>query len=328
MIAITGGAGFIGTRVCRLLHEAGQGFKILDIRESRCFPDQFINTDIRNQSALKNSLSGQSIIHLAAVHRDDVKDKNEYEKTNVTGTRNLCDAAQEAGINQIIFTSSVAVYGFAKENTDETGAINPFNEYGKTKHEAEGVLREWQAKAPDERSLVIVRPTVVFGEGNRGNVYNLLKNIASGPFVMIGNGTNRKSMAYVGNISVFLTKTLSAGPGVHLYNYVDKPDYDMNDLVSLVRKTLKGKSSVGPRLPYWAGYSAGMAADVVAKLTKRTFPISRIRVKKFTSTTAFASSARSYPNFTAPYTLTEGIERTLDHEFLNPDPTAETFETE
>jgi len=168
----------------------------------------------------------------------------------------------------------------------------------------------------------------VFGEGNRGNVFNLLKNIASGAFVMIGNGTNKKSMAYVGNISLFLTKVLETGPGVHIYNYVDKPDYDMNTLVSHVRGTLKGKPSVGPRLPYSIGYAAGTVADLVARVTNKRFPISRIRIKKFTSTTAFASSAHSYPGFSAPYTLSEGIERTLDHEFINHDPTVETFETE
>jgi len=127
---------------------------------------------------------------------------------------------------------------------------------------------------------------------------------------------------------LFLTKVLETGPGVHIYNYVDKPDYDMNTLVSHVRGTLKGKPSVGPRLPYSIGYAAGTVADLVARVTNKRFPISRIRIKKFTSTTAFASSAHSYPGFSAPYTLSEGIERTLDHEFINHDPTVETFETE
>ncbi|MFK7849067.1 MAG: NAD-dependent epimerase/dehydratase family protein [Rhodothermales bacterium] len=328
MITITGGAGFIGTRIGHLLEENIQDFNILDIRQSRSFPQKSRDVDIRIPAALENSLLGDSIIHLAAVHRDDVKDKSEYENTNVTGTQNICMAAEKAGINQIVFTSSVAVYGFAPADTDEAGAINPFNEYGRTKFEAERVLKEWQSKAPDDRSLIIVRPTVVFGEGNRGNVYNLLKNIASGAFVMIGNGTNKKSMAYVGNISLFLTKVMDSGPGVHIYNYVDKPDYDMNTLVSHVRGTLKGKPSVGPRLPYSIGYGAGMIADIAARVTNRTFPISKIRIKKFTSTTAFASAAHSYPGFSAPYTISEGIERTLNHEFLNPNPTAETFETE
>ncbi len=85
---------------------------------------------------------------------------------------------------------------------------------------------------------MIVRPTVVFGEQNRGNVYNLLRQIASGKFMMIGDGTNRKSMAYVENVAAFLEYSLGFENGVHIYNYIDKPDFDMNTLVSKVNKAL------------------------------------------------------------------------------------------
>ena len=74
----------------------------------------------------------------------------------------------------------------------ENGTINPFNEYGRTKALAEDVYREWRAKDPENRSLIIIRPTVVFGEGNRGNVYNLLNQINSGAFAMIGNGKKQE----------------------------------------------------------------------------------------------------------------------------------------
>ena len=81
---------------------------------------------------------------------------------------------------------------------------------------------------PKIRSLVIVRPTVVFGEGNRGNVYNLLRQIASRRFLMFGDGRNKKSMAYVENVAAFIEYSLSFKKGVHIYNYIDKPDFDMN----------------------------------------------------------------------------------------------------
>jgi GlcNAc-P-P-Und epimerase len=97
--------------------------------------------------------------------------------------------------------------------TNEQGAINPFNEYGRTKYEAECVYRDWQAQDPGNRALVIIRPTVVFGEQNRGNVYNLLRYLADGRFVMVGSGRNVKSMAYVENIAAFLEHSLSFGPG-------------------------------------------------------------------------------------------------------------------
>jgi nucleoside-diphosphate-sugar epimerase len=80
------------------------------------------------------------------------------------------------------------------------------------------VYKAWQEKDPENRKLVIVRLTVVFGEQNRGNVYNLFRQIASGKFMMIGDGTNRKSMAYVENVAAFLEYSLGFENGVHIYN--------------------------------------------------------------------------------------------------------------
>ena len=75
-----------------------------------------------------------------------------------------------------------------------------------------------------KKTLVIIRPTVVFGEGNRGNVFNLMNQIAKNRFMMVGSGTNRKSMAYVENVAAFLEYSLSFQSGLHVHNYVDKPD--------------------------------------------------------------------------------------------------------
>ena len=74
-----------------------------------------------------------------------MRDKYEYQKTNVDGNVNIATVCSEKGINKIVFTSTVAVYGFAKPGTDESGVINPFNEYGRTKFEAEEKLRKWQS---------------------------------------------------------------------------------------------------------------------------------------------------------------------------------------
>ncbi|WP_377835421.1 NAD-dependent epimerase/dehydratase family protein [Acidimangrovimonas pyrenivorans] len=277
---------------------------------------------------MRAALSGDVIVHLAAVHRDDVRDPALYAQTNVEGTRNLCQVAGETGVDKIVFTSSVAVYGFAEPGTDEAGAINPFNEYGRTKFEAEEVLRDWQAAEDGQRSLIIVRPTVVFGEGNRGNVFNLLNQIASGRFLMVGSGTNRKSMAYVGNIAAFLQHALTADCHYGMFNYVDDPDFDMNTLVAEVRGTLTGAKGVGPRLPYAVGLAMGHAADLVARLTKRNLPLSAIRVKKFCGTTSFASAKGTLDGFVPPYSLKDGLRRTLEAEFLSPDPDREIFFTE
>jgi nucleoside-diphosphate-sugar epimerase len=239
----------------------------------------------------------------------------------------LCRVCEEKGINKIVFTSSVAVYGFAPASTGEDGAIDPFNEYGRTKALAEGVYREWREKDPENRSLIIVRPTVVFGEGNRGNVYNLLNQINSGAFAMIGNGKNKKSMAYVENLAAFLMKCIESDEKYAVYNYVDTPDFTMNELVSLVRGKLRGSPSVGIRIPKFIGLMAGYTADVLAKLGVK-LPISSIRVKKFCASSEFASAKHELDGFELPFSLQEGLDRTLEAEFINPDPDRQIFYTE
>lgn len=310
-ITLIGGSGFIGTNLCHLLADRQIPFEIIDLVPSLQFPGKTKIADIRDKKSLMDTISGQIVVNLAAVHTDDVSDLSAYFDTNVTGTKNLTEVCNDMGINKIIFTSSVAVYGFAKLGTDETGAINPFNAYGKSKYQAEEALEEWRAVEPNDRSLLVVRPTVVFGEGNRGNVYNLIRQISSGRFLMVGDGKNQKSMAYVQNIAAFLLTCISTKTTYGVFNYVDTPDYDMNALVTDVRKTMLGKTGVGPRLPKWAGLVLGWVADLVAKVTGRKLPISRIRVKKFTSSTSFASSKGDLDGFVAPYSLEDGLSRTL-----------------
>lgn len=311
MITILGGSGFIGTNLCHLLASRQMPFEIIDLVPSPQFPDKTKIADIRDKQSLQNTITGQIVVNLAAVHTDDISNPDAYFQTNVFGAKNLAEVCADKGIGKIIFTSSVAVYGFADLGTDETGAINPFNTYGKSKYQAEQELEKWRADNPDERSLLVVRPTVVFGEGNRGNVYNLIKQISSGRFMMVGDGKNQKSMAYVQNIAAFLLTCVTTKTTHGVFNYVDTPDYDMNTLVSDVRTTMLGKNGVGPRLPKWAGMMLGWVADVIVKLTGKNLPISRIRVQKFTSSTSFASAKNELDGFEAPYTLHDGLERTL-----------------
>lgn len=328
IVGVVGGSGFIGTRLCRSLLDAGIDFRIIDKRVSSDFPENATLADVTNLVELTAALNGcDAIINLAAEHRDDVRPPDLYYSVNVGGAENVCAAAEILGIRTIVFTSTVAVYGFAPVNTGEDGVISPFNEYGRTKAQAEGVYIDWQHKSSEARTLVIVRPTVVFGERNRGNVYNLLRQIASGIFVMLGDGRNRKSMAYVGNVAAFLLHMLASKPGVHTCNYIDKPDLDMNELVFIARSALGRRGLRGARLPYAVGYVVGGVFDFIAYLTNKTFPISRIRVRKFCATTQFSSAAESF-GFFAPYTLREGLEKTLKFEFLNDNEKGELFYTE
>ena len=322
MIHIIGGAGFLGTRLTKVLYEAGLPFQIFD---KALTGNQHV--DVTDASTLSAIPSADVVINLAAEHRDNVTPRSLYDLVNVGGARNVCNYCRDANTRTIVFTSSVAVYGFAPEGTDESGSFEPFNDYGRTKMEAEGVYREWLAEDPVKRSLVIVRPTVIFGEQNRGNVYNLIKQVANNRFIMFGSGTNRKSMAYVQNIAEFLAFSVDFPPGEHLYNYIDKPDLDMNTLISRSRELLFGKSGVGLRLPGILGISIGYCFDFIAAITRKKLPISSIRVKKFMATTSF-DTAVDATGFKASCSLQQGIDRTIRHEFLEDNSGGKVFYTE
>ena len=175
---------------------------------------------------------------------------------------------------------------------------------------------QWYETHPDW-NINILRPTVIFGERNRGNVYNLLKQISGGKFLMVGKGKNKKSMAYVGNIVSFIRFLIEQKPtGYNVYNYVDKPDFDMNELVSHVGNVL-GKPIPSTHLPYWLGMCGGYGFDLLARLTGKKLSVSSVRVKKFCATTRFDAAKAHASGFKAPYTLEEGLERTLRFEFVD-----------
>jgi nucleoside-diphosphate-sugar epimerase len=256
-----------------------------------------------------------AVINLAAEHRDDVRPASRYDLVNVEGARSLVAAAEAAGVQTIVFTSTVAVYGLRRPEPDEEVGLEPFNDYGRTKALAEEVLRDWAAKDAG-RSLSIVRPCVVFGEHNRGNVYNLLAQIASRRFVMVGDGTNCKSMAYVGNVARFLATLVDAGPGVRTLNYADKPDLPAGELVALVRKEF-GMAPPRVRLPRALGMLLGHVADVVARVTRRSLPISAVRVEKFTAQTTVNTQRLAATGYQPTYTLDEGLRRMLASDFAD-----------
>lgn len=326
MLNLIGGAGFIGTRLATLLTRHHQPFRIIDKVKSRTFPDASIVADVRDLGALQAALADGPIVNLAAEHRDDVTPRSLYDEVNVQGARNVCAAAEAKGIGAIIFTSSVAVYGFAPRGTDESGEFKPFNDYGRTKLEAEKVYLAWQARQPADRTLSIVRPTVVFGERNRGNVYNLLRQIASGKFVMIGKGDNVKSMAYVENVAAFLEHALSFAPGVHTYNYIDKPDFDMQTLVRKVHETL-GEKPGKLRIPYAAGLLVGRCCDIAALVTGKKLTVSSIRIKKFCADSMFDTNVAK-SGFVPPVTLQSALANTIRFEFVERNDDGEVFYSE
>ena len=328
-IKLIGASGFVGTRLLDLLKDYPEyELQNIDLQPSHFFNDLTVIGDVREQEQMDRMLAGGDlVVLLAAQHRDDVTPISLYYDTNVEGMKVTLKAMEKNGIKRIVFFSSVAVYGLNKNNPDENHPADPFNHYGKSKWQAEQVLQEWYKTHPDW-NIDIVRPTVIFGERNRGNVYNLLHQISSGKFLMVGPGTNVKSMAYVGNVVAFVKFMIETmEDGYNVYNYVDKPDINMNEMVELVGQVL-GKHIPHIHFPYWLGMLGGKCFDLVAMISRKKLSISSVRVKKFCATTQFDATKAMNTGFVPPYTLKDGLIRTLEFEFLHPRKDAIEFVSE
>jgi nucleoside-diphosphate-sugar epimerase len=313
-VLVIGGSGFVGSFLLKRIEN--KTVRNLDKNASPFYNDITTIGDIRHENTIVIPENTTSVVLLAAEHRDDVSPTSLYYDVNVQGTKNVLKAMDKSGVKNLIFTSSVAIYGLNKENPDENHPEDPFNHYGKSKWEAELVIKEWYENDPTNKSVTILRPTVIFGERNRGNVYNLLKQISSGKFMMIGKGENKKSMAYVGNIVALIKNRLEKNViGYNVFNYADKPDFSMTELTQLIEKKINIKLPK-QRIPFWIGMLVGYGFDLISLLSRKNLSVSSVRIKKFCATTQFDAS-KVHNIFKAPYSLREGLDKTLEHEFIN-----------
>ncbi len=311
-VALVGGRGFIGRSLAPRLR---QPVRIIDA-DGAAGAD-FMMADIRDGDGLTAALQGcTEIVHLAAAHRDDMAPK-EYFDVNVRGTENVCASASALGIARIVFASSAAVYGLRADAPDESMPPSPIGPYGESKRQAEEVLRRWQGQAPERRELVIVRPSAVFGAGNRANIHRLIAQFAQHGSLMIGSGANRKSVAFVENVAAFLAFLLErpVAAGCEIYNYADKPDLTMNEFREVVLQSLGQDAGAPLRLPLGAGLAAGALFDLAGRIMGRKFAVSSARIRKLCADSVIACARAQEAGFVPPSTLREALAATVVAEF-------------
>ena len=224
-VVIFGGCGFIGLYLAEELTNLSLYEKIylVDIQEPQdAFGNSkylnllkskkvsFINADVRNNlSSIDIKDSVGLIVNLAAIHREPGHSAKEYFDTNVNGAKNVCHFADKFNCKNIIFTSSIAVYGVGEHEKDEDTLPQPSSPYGKSKLEAEKIHTNWQNKNSSDLILSICRPGVVFGAGEKGNVTRLVKFIKKKIFFYMGNKKLKKGGIYIKeliNILVWINK--------------------------------------------------------------------------------------------------------------------------
>ncbi|HEY5916946.1 MAG TPA: NAD-dependent epimerase/dehydratase family protein [Chryseolinea sp.] len=311
-ILLTGASGFIGSHFHNVLPQ--KDFINLDLVEPTFnYQSTFIKGDIRNESDIVSAVSGKdikSIISLAAKHHDFGVGHDEYFDTNEDGTRLICKVATEFNINEIIFYSSVAVYGIREEISTEALEPKPDSPYGESKLAGEKVLIKWAAEKP-ERKVLIIRPTLVFGKNNMANMRNLIKQIDSGLYFHLGKADNVKSIAYVENLvqaTLFLKERMK--PGVAIYNYADEPQLTTRQISTVIAESLNKKIRLS--VPKTLGVMMGLPFDIIIKLTGKNLPISTARIKKLGTATHHSATKVFSEGFQPRYSTTEGLKKMVD----------------
>ena len=260
---LIGGSGFIGNHFFKKIKndiilnlDIDEGVNKLNFTKCNILkPSDLKKIDISNFNDI-------TVIHLAAVHFDFQK---YYYETNVEGTKNILDFIEKNNqIKKFVFFSSVATYGNSEKGKDENSAQVPFNDYGKSKLRAEELIKLWHLKN-EKIQLIIVRPAVVFGEYNFGNVFNLINQINSGAFAVIGDGKNIKSIAYVGNLVDSVMYCLKKiDDKQFIYNYCDYPQQNIASQSISISKLLNKSKPI--KIPLWLTKIFTLLVDLIQKL--------------------------------------------------------------
>jgi GlcNAc-P-P-Und epimerase len=198
-IVVFGGAGFIGYHLLRrLAAEKRWELVCFDLRRPAApvASVEYVVGDVRDISTMKVDGEIDTIVNLAAIHKDPGHKPPEYYETNVLGATNITAFARQRNVKQILFTSSISVYGTGDNTKSERTTPSPESPYGWSKYIAEQIHRSWLSENVD-RKLVICRPAVIFGFGEGGNFTRLASLMRKGLFVFPGRKDTIKAIFYV-----------------------------------------------------------------------------------------------------------------------------------
>lgn len=316
-VLVVGGSGFIGSHLARVFEDSEIAFRIADLRSPKFTaasgaPHDFVRVDVRDEEALVDALDGcDAVLNLAAAHHDFGVSDRTFTSVNVGGARALTSAMERAGVKNLCFYSSVAVYGEhadAPTPTEKTEP-RPTNPYGRSKWAAEGVYREWERRG-EGRRLLVLRPAVVFGPRNYANVYRMIAAIDSHRFFPVGPGTNVKSMVSVHNLLAALVQLWSAerefGVGEEIYNYVDTPDLTSSQVLDIVYRAL-GRRRPSFTIPVRPALALTAPFDAVAAATGVDLPITSERVRKLAYAHTQFDASRVHARVNVPTTLESAL---------------------
>ncbi len=273
-ILLTGSTGFLGTIIMK-------EYSYLNIKGlSRNKSDFNVNLDnlvpiFEEQFDTVIHCAGKA--HVVPLRKNEIL---EFYKTNLNGTKNLLKGLEKFTPKKFVFISSVSVYGLTSgEYINETHPLQADDPYGKSKIEAEKVVKRWC----DEHNVIctILRLPLIVGVNPPGNLGSMIRGIKNGYYFNIAAGKAKKSMVLATDVAKIIFKASEVGG---TYNLTDGFHPTVNDLSKSI--SLQLKKSIVINIPF-------NLAKILAKigdLFGSKFPINSNKLYKLTSTLTFDDS--------------------------------------
>lgn len=229
---ITGFDGFVGINVRKYLlrHSTIKLFRVS--REQLNSSKNLFKSDLTSKTS--------SLLHLAGKAHDlkNTSNPEEYYKVNFELTKNLYDSFVDSELQKFIFISSIkAVADQTNETISENYFPNPQTPYGKSKLLAEQYIQS--CLLPASKSYYILRPSMIHGPGNKGNLNLLYKIVATGMPWPLGKFQNERTFCSIENLSFIIKEIISRDDiPSGIYNVADDDSVSTNELVKLISEVL------------------------------------------------------------------------------------------
>ncbi len=284
VVFVTGGGGRIGRSLSRAL--VRNGYMVRALSHDR----DFMHTmpagvvpyvgDLNNKKVLSEACRGADIVyHLAAVVSEYKEPTKTLMDVNVSGTENVLEACRKNGVGHLIFTSSVDVYGRARDEAlTEESTLNPTDKYGYSKALAERKILEYG----DKIDYTILRMATIYGSGFEGSYFKLFKAIKTGKAYIIGDGKNNLAIVNIEDVlSALLLVAEEKKGNRNVYNLSDGVKYTQEGLIGLAAEMLKvekPKKHISQLVVNLVAKSRGLDSDELRFLmSNRIIDISKIK---------------------------------------------------
>ena len=276
-LLVTGAHGLVGRAVCQALAARGLSVRaaVRSASPGSTGAGTFMTGDMDGQTVWHAALEGiDCVLHLAArvhVMRDDSADPlAEFRRVNVDATLNLAHQAAAAGVQRLVFISSVKVNGEATlpgQAFTETDPPHPQDAYGQSKYEAEqGLL---QIAAQTGLAVVIIRPPLVYGPGVKANFAALMRAVQRGWPLPLGAIDNRRSLVALDNLVDFILTCVSHPKAANqVFLVSDGQDVSTPALVRAMAQAV-GRRARLLAMPWWLLQAVGRLlgqGDALARL--------------------------------------------------------------